>query len=224
MVARPRDVARHAPQNVAEKLAGVEVFEPHVIDATALGVDRVRSESVVGAYGREPQLKKIVAFRQLVPVDEHLFGRVERIPFAAVHRVVFVRFETVIVEVWTLAVRNRALVGIDAGLDLFEDLFLKCFGVRQAGLGVGVLGFEIGDDFRIVALVQPVVRIVAHVPVRFERLGHALRDRDGWRFAHRSVAAPGCSVSVDSVTDSIFSRVKNIGKYWCVVHKSNKSL
>jgi hypothetical protein len=49
--------------------------------------------------------------------------------------------------------------------------------VRHHLLGVGVLGLEVGEDFGIVASIQPEERIVTNVPVLFEPLRDLLRFR-----------------------------------------------
>ncbi len=76
---------------------------------------------------------------------------------------------------------RRRLVGLlHAPLDLVEDAAPEGRERGERGVGVGVLGFEIRNHFRIVAVAEPVPVVVAHVAVLGELVRHTTgRGRGG---------------------------------------------
>ena len=119
--------------------------------------------------------------RQLVGVEQQLFGRVERAALAREDRVFALACEPRVVEVFAAANRNRRVVLLDATFDLGVDLGLERLERLHHRVGVLVLGVEIADDLGVLALGQPVVGVDADLAARLEPLRTWRRYRRGRR-------------------------------------------
>jgi hypothetical protein len=82
-----------------------------------------------------------------------------------VHRVLLALDRPGVVPPAALARRHRQVALLGPGLDLGEDLVLQRRERRRGGLGKGVLGLEVGDRVRVVAVGEPGVLVVNRVAV-----------------------------------------------------------
>ena len=108
---------------------------------------------------------------------------------ATVDRVVPPLLGPRVVPVPVVQVGDALVVLLDAPLDLTEERLLELLRVGHHPLRVGVLGLEVRDDLRRLALVEPEVVVDPHVPVDLEaRRGDACFGRNEAR-GHRGVGA-----------------------------------
>src|SRR4051794_8334944 len=101
---------------------------------------------VVGdGEGAEPE--ESVALGEGVEVEKDFVRRVVGIGAAAVERVLFAFFSASEIEVAAQAVRNGEVGLLNASEHLLVQLLLKRLGLLEEGVGVGVFGVEVGEDF-----------------------------------------------------------------------------
>ena len=92
-------------------------------------------------------------------------------------RVLFAFFGAGEIEIAAEAVGNRKIGLQDFRQHFLVELFLEGFGAVENGVGVGILGVEVGDDFGICFLAQPGVVVDAAVVVDDVFDGMAAGDR-----------------------------------------------
>jgi hypothetical protein len=118
-----------------------------------------------------------VSLRQRVGIEHDLLRGVHRLTPACVDRVLPSLFPLGVVPVIVELVRDRLVGLLDAAPDLLEQRLLECLRVRHDGVGVGVLGFEVGDDLGVLPFTQPEVVVDPHVAMGDELLRSHLRRR-----------------------------------------------
>lgn len=169
----------------------------HVVEPAADAVDGVRDGAVVRGGDTRSHGEEAAALRHRVEVEEDLLSAPRRwLP--AVDRILQALLRARVVRVGAVLHRHRHVGLLDAGDELLEELLLERLGRCHARLGEGVLGREVRQDLRILALVEPEVVVDAHVAMGLETVGALLADgrRSGSRgsgggVVHRGRAARG---------------------------------
>ena len=198
VVGGPGRAVVNALDDVPQVLAGVEVPEAELVQLRSVDVGRIGEEIFVRAPLDVAELEVVVAFRELVGVENDLLGGVHR-PTAPAVDLVVEAFHRPGVGQPTLEQGRRGGVRLlDPPDDLAVQTFLEVACARRHGVGIGIFGFEVGDHLRVVLVTQPVVGVDASVPIGLEDLGthggdrragrgdlHPLHSRDGLaRAAH----------------------------------------
>ena len=176
----PGHPVRRVLDPVRQQLTGRQVLDQQREALGAAEVDRVRQQSAVDRDAERTEGEELLACGFDVAVQQHLLAadRVGDVRGSAlvrgrrpaVDRVLrALDGAGVVPERRTVAVGGVARhgeVGLQRpGLDLGEDRVAQRREVRGPGLGVGVLGLEIGDHLRVVLRPQPFVGIGEPVAV-----------------------------------------------------------
>ncbi len=152
VVVRPGEVSGHRRDLIGEKLARREVLETNVVEASSHGVGRIGEDPMVrtdrlGEHGQE-----VVALGERVRVDEDLFGSLQGATLTRVDRVLLSVFEALEVVPVVAPIGNGGVVLLDAALDLLEEGLPEPREMRGHRVRVDVLGFQVGDHLRVLAL------------------------------------------------------------------------
>ncbi len=189
---RGEDGARERPRDLVHEVgAGLQVADPQRVALVAHDVDRVREPRPVGRDVERPEREELVALGLDVVVEEHLLARhgharlqhgrhpgrrrvaaearVDR--GAGPDRVLRPLDRARVVPVRALAHRDGQVRLERAGLDLLEDPLAQRLEVREARLGVRVLGLEVRDDLGRLLVPQPLVVVVDRLAVVRARRG-----------------------------------------------------
>ena len=173
-VVGPREAVGHVVDRVGEVLSGRDVAEAERVPLAAGHVDRVREGRMVRRDLEAAEREVVVAIGEPVLVENDVRQLRALAPeSAAVDRVLR-----------TLQGPGRVLppalgdgcglVGLlHARLDLVEDAVPERQQGREHRVGVGILGFEVGDDLRVVTVAEPVPVVAALVAVRGQDVGIA---------------------------------------------------
>lgn len=126
----------------------------------------------VGADGHE-----LLAGGELVDVEGDLLGSVNLPCAAGVNRILFSLLGAGVIPV-TATEHGWGGVGLfDAAEHFGVEFFLKGLGGRHDGIGVGVLGFEVGADGGVFLFAEPEVIVDASVAVDGDVFRLFLRER-----------------------------------------------
>src|SRR6516164_1878171 len=87
--------------------------------------------------------------------------------------------EAVLVDIAVVGCRDACVLLRLTRLQFCGKLLNQRFDGLKSRVGIGILGIEIRDDARVLAIAQPVVIIDAHTAKRFERLRNDRRNRNG---------------------------------------------
>jgi hypothetical protein len=119
-----------------------------------------------------------MAFGEGIQVQQEVVIGICGFLFTEMDGVLLAFFGTREIEIAAKAGGNRQIGLLDTAEHFLVELFLKSFGAGKHGVGVSVFGVEVGDDFGIIFIVEPVVWIDAAVFVNdvFDRMA----TRDGW--------------------------------------------
>ena len=98
-----------------------------------------------------------MALDHLVEVEEDFLRRAHRAFAARERRVLFALLCARVVEVAAQRVRDVCVGLLDAREEFLVELVLQRFRRLHHRGGVGVLGFEVGDDFRVLLVAHPEV-------------------------------------------------------------------
>ena len=182
VVVGPDQVRLDVLDAVGIDLAGAQVLHlQHVLAAADLILGPGEQFIVLAHFGiADAEIALALGHRVLVEQD--LFRRIHRALAARVDRVVLAGLEARVIPVAAQAVRHRSVVLLDAADDFAVQALLQRLGRRQHGVGVGVLGLDVGQHFLVLARIvaQPVVLVLAHGAVRRLHFVRLLR-RDGRR-------------------------------------------
>ena len=181
-VVRPRR-RRHLRDRPRIDRAGREVLDVEREVAAAGQVGRVGEPRRVARDRGEAEAKERLAARQLVQVEQGLVDaarvvapiRPDGAP-AQVVRVLLAAPRLGRVPPVALSHRHRVVVLLDAREHLLVELLLQLGVRREPGVGVGVLGLQVGERARIVAVAQPEVVVAARVAVNAHVARLARRD------------------------------------------------
>ena len=177
---------------VGQHLAGAQVLDPEQVALVADHVGAEREQPAVGADRDPAEGEELVALGQLVGVDQHLLAGDRDVGLegrrgpvvgpghraAAAGAVLLVLVGAAVVPPVADPVGHRQVGLQGVRLDLGEDLLAQAVQVGGAGLGVGVLGLEVGQRLRRLRVAQPLVLVDEGVAVVGALVRHALRD--GW--------------------------------------------
>ncbi len=163
-------------------LRGAKVLHVERVLPVAGRIRRVRQPVAIVADLEGPQPEVAVALGELVQIEEHFLGpRHASLPAAAV-RVLFSFLGARVVVILADARRHGEVGLLDPPEHLFVQGLLQAFGRLHHLFGVGVLGLEIRNDFRIRLLAQPEVVILQRVAVDLRFVGrlpgHGRTERD----------------------------------------------
>src|SRR6516164_1082564 len=87
--------------------------------------------------------------------------------------------EAVLVDIAVVGCRDACVLLRLTRLQFCGKLIDQRLDGLKSRVGIGILGIEIRDDARVLAIAQPVVVIDAYTAERFERLRYDRRYRDG---------------------------------------------
>ena len=147
-VAGPDDAAARVGHLVGEVAAGGEVADADGERLRALVVDGVGEQSMVMAVGDGAELPVGLVRGFLVAVEQHGLGAAgARLP--AYERVLAAGDVAHVVGPGAVRGGDGAVVLLDPPLHLREQGVLQVGGVREPGLGMGVLRLEVGADRRV---------------------------------------------------------------------------
>ena len=136
----------------------------------AVGIDGISNQVLVGTALNVAQLEILVAFRQLIGVEDDLLGSLHRAALAAVDLVVQA-FDRPRVAPPALVEGRRRVVGLlDPADDLAVQPIPELGGVCHGRVGVRVFGFQVGDHLWIFFVPKPVIGVDATVAVRLQDL------------------------------------------------------
>jgi hypothetical protein len=175
VVGRPEGVDDVADV-VGQILARAQVFDLERVLAVAGVVDGVGEKVPVVRDGVGAEAGVLVADGQLVQVERDLFGRRHTALLAREDGVLLTLDGARVVEVAVLAVGHLRVGLLDARVHLLVERLLEGLGRLHHGRRVGVLGFEVGGDFRVRLLAHPEVFVNQRLAVDFGLFGHLFRD------------------------------------------------
>ena len=155
-VVAPLDVVREAANGTVHDGARRQIHHEQLERFAAGGVDGVREQAMVGARLARAEGEVRVAFCERVFVEQNLFrcfhgDGVGRAP-ATVDVVLPTLFGARVVEVFVALDRHRRVGFVQPRQHLVVERLLEVRGRRQHGVGVFVLGAQIGDDVGVGAL------------------------------------------------------------------------
>ena len=168
------------------------------VDPSPARIDGVGKDLVVGADLPPTDGHELMAFCQFVGIEHHFFRRFKQALLAAVEWILLAVFVARVVKVTVFLVRHGLVRLLDPAFDFLEQSFLELFGVGRHGCGVFVFGFEVVDDFLILAILEPVIVVDTNVAVFGEfirhrfglgRLGHLFRTPPGSRLTAEKAQA-----------------------------------
>jgi len=133
--------------------------------AEAGGVEGIGKQVIVIAYGKDTQTEEGVAFGESIQVEQDFFRRIFCVEAAAMDGVLLAFFGAREIEIAAETVGDGEIGLQDAAEHFLVKLFLKRFGGAENGVGVGVFGVEVGEDFGILFFAKPGVGIDAAVAV-----------------------------------------------------------
>ena len=179
-VVGPDEIRFDVDQGVGQQFAGHEVLEAHRPLPPADAVLGPGQHATVDRDLVVADLEIGLAGRHRVGIEQQLLGRLERALAARVDRELAAGLVARVVPVAVLALRHRAIVGLDAADDLAIDRVLQRPRVREHGIRVGVLGREVGQHLGVRAgvVAQPVVLVDAVAVGGGHGVGQL--GRDGW--------------------------------------------
>jgi hypothetical protein len=107
-----------------------------------------------------------MALGELIEIEEEFFGTEIVNGFAEVLWVLlaFERFGEI--KIAAAPIGNGKIRLLDAPQHLLIELLLECFGRPQNGIGIGVFGFQVGNDFRVLFVAEPGVMVDAAVAMQ----------------------------------------------------------
>ena len=180
-VGRPRRGVTDVVDGVRQIGPGPEVPEPQRVPLGPVVVDSVRQQSLVVAQREHAEMQELVSLREHVLVEDHVAGaavgfrecrgsveRALRIGQAAMDPVLAPLRRPAPVPPAAMARGRRHVVLLDPALDLLVEALTQIGGGGGDRLGVAVLGLQVGDDRRVVAVTEPVPVVDAHVAVGLE--------------------------------------------------------
>ena len=184
-VGRPRRGVAGVVDSVRQVGPGCEVPEPQRVSLGAVVVDSVREQPLVVAERRTRRdagirVRRASAFSSRITSPAPAVGcgqcrggveRALRIGQAAMDPVLAPLGGPAPVPPAALARRRRQIVLLDPALDLLVQAFTQTGGGGGHRLGVAVLGLQVGDHRRVVAVAEPVPVVDAYVPVGLEPVG-----------------------------------------------------
>ena len=173
-VVGPRESVRDVVDDVGKIRAGREIAEAQAVPLAAVEVDGVREHRVIGGDLEATEGEVLVPDREDVLVEEDLrgLGALAARP-ATVDRVLRALLGPGGVLPRTFG-DGCGLVGLlDPRLDLVEDPFAQPRQGRELGVGVAVLGLEVGDHLGIVPVAEPIPVVDAGIAVFAQDVGPA---------------------------------------------------
>ena len=157
----PRQHRCDAFDAILQQRAGGKLLDAQDVLATTHIVFHPRQQLSVRADGIAADLEIPLAFGQGIAIEQDFLGCVHAALAARMDRVLATFLETAVVPVALAQERHAGIVGLDARDDFLVKRFARFAQWRNNGVGVGVLGVQIRDHFRVLPAVvaQPVVRI-----------------------------------------------------------------
>ena len=193
-IGRPGHLARGVGDGLRPPLAAAQILNPQAEQPAPHPIFSQRHARGIGAERQAAELIVVAALGLAVFIDQQL-------PVAAAGRLSFMQRVIVTgavahpVDPVAVTHRHRGIFGIDARFQLGLELLAQFGRRRQLRLGKGVLGLQMGQHLRVVALVitQPVPRIDAGftVVLHLERLLGGLGRLVGVAVAHRGFRGAG---------------------------------
>ena len=163
VVAGPDHAALDIGDAVREGLAGREVLHLEHILAAADGIERIGEQPVVRAHRAAGDLEEAVALGHGRLVEDHFLGCLQTALAPREDRIVGAGGEAGVVIIAALQIGDRAVVLLDVPDNLSIDLVRQRLLGGEHGVGIGVLGLEMGQHLRVFPRIvaQPVIFVVA---------------------------------------------------------------
>ena len=114
---------------------------------------------MVGAHLEDSQPEILGIAREIVAIEQHLLGPVDRAAAPARDRILPALLGAAQIPVGALAGGHAEVGLLDSGLDLLKERLPQVGEMAQLLLGVRVLGPQVGEDLYALALAHPVVGI-----------------------------------------------------------------
>ena len=196
----PGEIGFDVRDRVRQRLPRGEILEAQGVLSPPDRVVDVSEQPVVRRDGVLADRVVPVAAAELVGVQHHLLGRLERAGLARVDRVLLSALVARVVPVAALSVRDGRIVLLDAGNGLLVHAVCQRAGVRRHGRRVRILGLEVAEHRLVGAGVvpQPVVLVDAGAVRRQHRERSSLGDR--WRRRGRRLAGSVARLRRDART------------------------
>jgi hypothetical protein len=178
-VRRPCHAARRVRNTLGEVRAGRQILDSKLELLRPGEIDRIRQVAMIGTD--LPRAKPAVrrSRRDLIQVQQDLFGRLGLVPPTAEDAVLPPRFRPPVVEPSVDPLGHRE-VGLLYPIHQFAvNGLLQRLRVPHGGSGPGVLCLEVRHDLGIVPISKPMELVQADVVVPFVEMRHRTRD---WRF------------------------------------------
>ena len=187
VVCGPDETRFHVGHHVRQRNPGVQVLYLQGVLPAAHGVFGPGEQPAVRTDAGSADEKELLAQGQLVAIQHHLLGGLERRLAAGIDRVVITRREARVVPVAPVVHRHRGFVRIHPGHELRVELLLQTDGVGHRGVAPGILGAEVVQHLLRLARVvpQPVVLVVTRAVGGSHGEGFAGRDGRAGRGRHR---------------------------------------
>jgi len=146
-------------------------------------VDGIGQEPPVVADRVDAEREECVALGHAIEIERDLLGRAGHVAPPAMDRVLLAGLRARVVHVLPAPVGHGDVVLLDPREHLLVERVLEGLGALHHGVGVRVLGLEVGDHLGIVLGSQPVVLVLDPLAVQLADGRDALRH--GGRRAHR---------------------------------------
>ena len=147
-------------QFVGQILTGVEIADAEGVVLGARDVGRPGEAAMVVAHLERAEVEELVSVGLRVLIEQHVLGGGGGGAPAAVDRVALSLDRAAGVEPFTERHRCRLVGLLHARLDLAEQGVEEFLVLGEPGVGVGILGLEVGDRGRVVTVAQPRIRVV----------------------------------------------------------------
>ena len=116
-----------------------------------------------------------MALCQRISIQHDLFRVVQRIFFTGEDRVFLPLFVAGVIKKTVALIGNGHVRLFDSSFDFLEELLLQRLGMSHDAIGIFVLGLEIGENLRVIAIPQPVVVVHTRVAMFFKLGGNLFR-------------------------------------------------
>ena len=158
-------------ERVRQQLAGAEVLHLQRVDLVAFGVGRVGEQRLAGTDGEDAQPPILFAVGELVAIEQNFFKGAGLAPAAAIDVVLEPFFGAGKVLIRSARRGRGDVVLLQAGHHFAIEFLAQRGAMLGLAGGVGVLGFEVSDDFGIGFFAEPEVIVQADVAMEFQAVG-----------------------------------------------------
>ncbi len=164
-------------ESLGKSSSGAQVFDLKQILAEAGGVGRIRKQVIVFANLEGIHSKKRMALRKQIQVEQQFYSCTVRVAPPAMERVLLSLFGTREIVIATEPIGNGKIRLQDAPQHFLIDPLPERFRRLQNGIGIRVLGLQVGNDLRIFFVAEPGIVVDTAVAVQNVLHGFAPGNR-----------------------------------------------